>query len=72
MVQIGSETLSAETHAAGVWIVWRASRNGEHAGPRGDQLILGGGRGDLGSGGGTGESEDDDESPDKMFHGVAP
>ena len=57
------------THAACVGIVWSAGGNREHAGPGGDDLILGRGSGRLRGCGCTGESEDDDESANDIFHG---
>ena len=60
----GSET-------AGIRIVGSAARDGEHAGTRDGDLVLGGGGGVRG-GNCSGEDEDGDESADDMFHSGIP
>jgi hypothetical protein len=63
---------STEAHTAGIGIVRRATRNGEHAGARGNNLAFGGGGGGLGGSNCTGEDEDDDEGANEMFHSGIP
>jgi hypothetical protein len=64
--------LVTSAHAAAVWIVRRAGRNRKHAGPGyGDLIFCRGGR-SLGGGNCSGESEDDDEGANELFHSGIP
>jgi hypothetical protein len=64
--------LVTSAHAAAVWIVGRAGRNGKHTDLGHSDLVLGGGGGGLGGGNCSGEGEDDDEGANDMFHNGIP
>jgi hypothetical protein len=64
--------LAAETHTAGIWIVWGTGGNGKNADTSSDDFVLRGGRGDLCGCSCTGEDEDDGEGTNDMFHKEIP
>ena len=64
--------MSLEAHAACVWIVRRAGRDGKHAGANGGDLVLGSSGRGLGGSDCTSEGEDDDDSADEVFHSGIP
>jgi hypothetical protein len=65
--------LASLSHAAGVWIIGRAGRDRQHAGPgHSDLFCRGRGGGGLCGGDGTGEDEDDNERANDMFHSGIP
>lgn len=64
--------LAAQTHTASIGIVWRARWNGKHTDAGSGDLVLGGGRRDLGGCNCAGEDEDGDEGANDVFHSEVP
>ena len=64
--------LASLSHAAGIRIIGRANRNGQHAGAGCGDLVLGRSGGDLCGGNCTGEDEGNDKRANDMFHSGIP